>query len=127
MFIDDFLRRPAVELEKMLTFSGYKAARQDILTAVADSLPSLLRELRLSNASDCPSALSAGLQVAVAESIGNEMKLSKELTKWPCRSFKDLEASSGGALPLRFHALSANCTGSHVKCSVQYDMNEQRV
>jgi len=59
-------------------------------------------------------------------SIDNEMKISKELTKWPCKSFKELEKDTTVVLPIRYYELSADCSDKNVVCSVQYDKNEQK-
>ncbi len=108
----------------MLTFSGFKAARADLLRAVEEFLPALLGELGAQGDADCGAKIPATLQQTCLSALANEMKISKELTKWPCRSFKELESAR---LPLRFHALSANCSAPHVKCSVQFDMKEQKL
>ena len=55
------------------------------------------------------------------EAIDAEMKSSKELTKWPCGSFRPLETGDL-MLPVASTALAANCSGRFVTCSVRFDL-----
>ena len=128
-----------VELEKIMTFSGFKAQRQDLLAAVSELLPQLLKELHISTSSTgqvgsdgeviSSDIVPQNLHDIYTTTIDNEMKISKELTKWPCKSFKELEGkdlAGVSLLPIRYYELSADCSDKNVKCSVQYDLNEQR-
>lgn len=130
VFVDDFLRRPVVELERMLTFSGFKAARQDLLAAVAEHQQALMDSLQLSaTASSGDTRFPARLYSALTAAMQDEMRASKELTKWPCRSFRELDAALDQQqlrLPMPFHHLSADCSAPHVKCSVRFDTAEQK-
>lgn len=62
------------------------------------------------------------------KSINSEMDISSFLTKWPCPSLKDLEiasSQSGITLPISYRSLSANCSESYIRCTIQLDLNEQ--
>lgn len=139
VFIDDFVERPVVELEKIMTFSGFKAQRQDLLDAVSALQSQLLKDLHITTSSTGQVGSDGAvigsvivpqrLDSVYTTTIDNEMKISKELTKWPCKSFKELEGkdlAGVSLLPIRYYELSADCSDKNVKCSVQYDINEQK-
>lgn len=128
-----------VELEKIMTFSGFKAQRADLLAAITELQPQLLKELHIVTSSDGRVGSDGAVIGSVivpqnlvdvyTATIDNEMKISKELTKWPCKSFKELEGkdlAGVSLLPIRYYDLSADCSDKNVKCSVQYDVNEQK-
>lgn len=141
-----------MELEKILTFLGVKASREDLLSVVQSNSEALQaifsREksqyrfvsclpLLLCNTNklffyeiDCilvlidpvpfwSSVLSPSQAVDIANTIESEMRASKDLTRWPCKSFRELEKKL--RLPIPSSNLAANCTGNYVTCSVQYD------
>lgn len=63
------------------------------------------------------------LAVLADETLANELRISKNLTRWPCRNFKELAAD---LLVQPYYELAAGCSSSkYVKCSVQYDFSEQ--
>lgn len=112
VFVEDILERPALELEMMLTFIGFKFSRPELLAAVPDFIVALRNSLTFSTA-DLPSQLSKGtsthsdsvgighpssvlslvarehLQV-VTSAISSELLLTDGLTRWPCESFRNI-------------------------------------
>ena len=93
---EDFLTHPTTELEKMLTFIGYKASRENLLSAVQAHLPDLagqwddaaaVREFQRILAEKGGSL--EGILEKAANAVGKEMAETKSLTQWPCRSFRD--------------------------------------
>jgi hypothetical protein len=73
------------------------------------------------------SFLSEGTLAETIEAMDNEMLISKELTRWPCKFFRDFESKGKRGeeppvqLPIPAKDLSANCSDKYVTCSVQYD------
>ena len=63
--------------------------------------------------------MTSSLADVIADTIASEMRASKDLTRWPCKSFRELEKKL--SLPIPSGCLAANCTGDYVTCSVQYD------
>jgi hypothetical protein len=129
VFTDDLLSRPAVEVEKALTFLGSKLARDALLIATSKSeWATVIAELHSPNAETgdemALSSIPDALRKIAAEAIQSEMKSSKELTKWPCgliRTLHDGEEKGKLRLPIDKAVLAANCTGRFVKCSVRFD------
>ena len=122
VFTSDFARRPVVELEKILTFLGVKASREDLLTAVNGDAETVKEVFSEAPRLLAERILTPALAASIASAIENEMKISKELTRWPCKFFRDLEKQKDlYVLPIPAKDLAANCTGNYVTCSVQYD------
>lgn len=132
MHTDQFLQRPVTELEKMLTFAGYKPNRENLLSALQTHLPTLKHAWDDSavmqqfygncTARGIPAELF--LEKAAA-AVQKEMAETQNLTRWPCRSFRDFKDKSVvEQLPLQVRALAADCGAPHVKCSVRYDTEE---
>eukprot|EP01036_Dinobryon_divergens_P027168 gene27168-35893_t len=117
VFTTDFARRPVVELEKILTFLGVKASREDLLSVVQSNSEAL--QAIFSREKSQSSVLSPSQAADIANTIESEMRASKDLTRWPCKSFRELEKKL--LLPIPSSNLAANCTGNYVTCSVQYD------
>lgn len=115
VFVEDLVSRPIFEIQRMASFVGFKIREEDILP--------LLDKLSLPAS---PSAiLVPNWQQIAAETLREEMRSSKNLSRWPCHNFKELE--SRVVLPhRRFYMFSPNCSTPFVKCSVQYDFREQR-
>eukprot|EP01038_Epipyxis_sp_PR26KG_P006904 gene6904-9456_t len=129
IFADDLINRPVFELERILTFLNYKASREELLQATQPSnsdkniLNELISSFRIDSNSN--SNIPENLLLIAENTINDEMKISKDLTKWPCKSFRELDktvTSLGGELPLKSYELAANCSNSFVTCSVPYDM-----
>lgn len=74
----------------------------------------------------------ASLYKDIVQAIRNEMIDTVNLTKWPCKPFRDYSASSSTAsieesmLALPIQSLAADCGAKHVKCSIQYDIEEYK-
>ncbi len=116
--VEDLLRRPVFEVQRIASFIGIKVREEDILP--------LLQKYSLgltSHPNDIP--LSNWQQLAV-DTIKNELDTSKNLSRWPCRSFKELESKEVLLPHRRYYMLAVNCSRSFTKCSVQYDLREQR-
>ena len=124
VFTTDFARRPSVELEKMLTFSGIKASREDLMKAIRQyniEIKTIFGSSNMVNNQN-QQQYNSELAEAISKTIENEMKETQELTIWPCKFFRDLEKGKNVfKLPIHSKDLAANCTGDYVTCSVQYD------
>lgn len=136
VYADQLLAKPVTELEKMVTFAGYKPNRDGLLHAVDTYLPTLRAEwndvsfmqgLHESVRSKyTAAALDALIEKAIYE-VHKEMAETQNLTKWPCRSFRDFkDKSMAERLPMPVKALAADCAAKHVKCSVRYDIEEHK-
>lgn len=165
VFMDEFIMRPEFELDKILSFVGYRASRDELKKALTNSLPQLEHQLSIFqnephyNCDSSRSSISSSTTVtnnilnsqtineiiiprhlldAGKNAIQSEMKATKELTKWPCKSFRELDATTTQstvsninnnnkgikqALPLSAKQLAANCNDKRVVCSVHYDRN----
>lgn len=123
VFAEDIALRPLFELEKMLTFAGVRYARADLQRLLAAGLHSLRADLAPDRGSS--SGTGAALYRCGLAALAEELTSSKNLTKWPCASFSELDrlaAAAGEQLPLRAEQLAPACKGDpHVKCSVPID------
>ncbi len=134
---EEFLARPVTELEKMLTFAGYKPSRENLLTALDAHLPALkqtwdnsvvMREFYGNTTLQSRDLTSAqAILDKAATAVSKEMAETQNLTKWPCRSFRDFKDKSViKQLPLTVKALAADCGAPYVKCSIRYDQDEYK-
>ena len=150
VYTDELLLHPVTELEKLLTFAGYKANREQLLSAVHTHLPalqqhwsdqyiiqSLYNNNTISGSSTSSTSSINSVHTNTINTILNkaiiavqkEMKETLNLTKWPCRSFRDLYTEKPREplhLPLSIGNLIADCKGSYVKCSIRYDIEEYK-
>lgn len=116
VFLEDVYVKPAVELERIITFIGVPLQRADLLAAVAEMQLQTFKK----DDEDVPEHLrAAGLRV-----LREEMLATKGLTDWPCKPFRELEGK-GGRLQLHTRDLAANCSDPFVKCTVGFDLKEQ--
>jgi hypothetical protein len=122
VFVDDLLKRPRLEIEKMVSFIGGTftvnsnhggLTISQIVKKLQDSIMS--RDIPLEH---IPMAL---IQKGVA-AIEDELSNSKELTSWPCKLFSKLNTN----LPLLPKLLSPNCSAPYVKCTIKYDIEGAR-
>ena len=134
IFIDDLAVRPVVEIYKILSFVGHRAARADILEAMSVLYEQTMKDLHSTNqwqlSADGSSVLydavdlndSLLIEAGVA-AFANEMTTTDGLQKWPCHTFAHLDSSSAESaqLPLKSANLAANCSGAYVVCSVPVD------
>lgn len=136
MYANQLLAKPVTELEKMVTFAGFKPNRDGLLNAVNTHLPTLQKEWNdvafMQNihttlqAKFTAAALDAVIEKGIYE-VHKEMVETQNLTKWPCRSFRDFKDKYvADRLPLPVKALAADCAAKHVKCSVRYDIEEHK-
>lgn len=132
VFLDDVLLRPMVEVDKILSFIGIRAARNDLLAAVGQFSKQLQSDLEMHGVDYNPSThLSVGhLDVLPAHLVGpalaaleSEMTSTDTLTRWPCKNFRDLEQDAALALPVKAKDLAADCSSPKVICSVGFDKN----
>lgn len=129
------------ELEKMLTFAGHKPDRDSLLNAIKQYMPVLATEwddlaairvafgnMTLHNSEQpvTTADIDRIFSKAVA-ALQKEMIESQNLTKWPCKSFRDFKDKTViEQLPLSVKSLAADCGAKHVKCSVRYDSEEHK-
>jgi hypothetical protein len=131
---DQFLQRPVTELEKMLTFAGHKPNREGLLSALQIHLPALKRAwddtaiMQQFHGNCSARGVSAdSILEKAANAVQKEMAETQNLTRWPCRSFRDFKDKNViEQLPLAVRALAADCGAPHVKCSVRYDTEEYK-
>jgi hypothetical protein len=124
VWADDLLARPTAELGKIVTFAGGVVERAALQASVEVHLPALRRAWTEPSAGG--SALSE-LYDKGLQAMRKEMASTKNMTRWPCRSFRDFPNKQDAArLPLPVPALAANCSAPHTKCSVRFDIDEFR-
>jgi len=137
VYADQLIAKPVTELEKMLTFAGHKPNRDSLLGAIKAHMPTLAAEwddlatirshfANLTSATGAVVDVDAIYKKAVA-AVQKEMVESQNLTKWPCKSFRDFKDKSVvEQLPLPVKSLAADCSAKNVKCSVRYDSEEHK-
>jgi hypothetical protein len=127
---DQFLARPVTELEKMLTFAGFKPSRENLLTALESHFPALKSAwddsvVMIQFGRNVTQQRAQSVLDKAASAVHKEMTETQNLTKWPCRNFRDYrDKSAVQKLPLNVKALAADCGAPYVKCSVRYDQDE---
>ncbi len=141
MYADQLTAKPVTEIEKMLTFAGHKPDRDSLLSAIKEHMPALAAEWddlavirglfvnktqHTTGSIITPADVDTLFSKAVA-ALQKEMVESQNLTKWPCKSFRDFKDKTGiEQLPLPVKSLAADCSAKHVKCSVRYDTEEHK-
>ena len=107
------LARPTFELERIFSFAGLGINRQKLL-AVSQNIVDTL-SARINSKEVVPEDLkNFGIKV-----LQNELDRTKNLTDWPCMSFRLLDSFE---LLFSSSMLSPNCTDKSVHCSVQIDI-----
>jgi hypothetical protein len=124
VFSDDLLTRPAAELGKIVTFAGGKVDHAGLLASLVH-LPALRREWAEPSISLGAERLSELYQTGLT-ALRKEMVSSKNMTRWPCKSFYDVPRKDAARLPLPASTLTANCSAVHTKCSVRFEIEEFR-
>ncbi|RYG69310.1 hypothetical protein EON64_03045 [archaeon] len=121
--MDDLRRRPFFEIQRMASFAGLKIREEDIHAALG-KLPALQQLLFAA----LPAQVPGDLVDSAASTIVSELDISRNLSVWPCKSFKELETQYSSTLlsHRRYYLVSANCSAPNTKCSVQYDFREQQ-
>lgn len=122
IFVEDLVARPAVELEKVLTFIGFKAFRPDVFAAVNDLTSDLINELQLppNGVSSIIALMPTNIIEAATSALEDELTSTDMLTKWPCRSFREVDRMNQKLL-MTAPDLAPNCSAIHVTCSVPMD------
>lgn len=116
---EDLINRPMIEIDKILTFIGYKIGRRELLDAFAEYKLELQKEITTPTRDEIlPSFIDSGLSA-----LKNELESTDELQKWPCKSFRELDKmiKRDEPLPIKFNQLAANCSSPYVTCSVPMD------
>lgn len=121
VYTKDLLTHPYVEFDKILSFIGIKATREQVSSLMHRHMDSL-KKFWDTHYHDLPEEFAN----IATKSIENEMEISDDLSKWPCNSFLDLEQAYGILPYSRYFEVSADCSNSFVKCSVQFDKKEQK-
>ena len=122
VFVEDLLERPAVILEMMLTFAGYKFSRPKLLEAIPDFVTRMRETLSFSteqystltdgkfvpsshemkyfnnkdvNINHSPSELlkiPSEYLMITSSALSDEISMTDGLTRWPCESFRKIRA-----------------------------------
>ena len=135
VYVEELVARPAVELEKVLTFVGVKYDRPALLRAAPGFAASLAADLAPSAAPGAHPSWPPLPPLAVAtmvKALEDELQHTDNLAAWPCPSFRRLDSHEGpkaqlpvsaatSRLPVPPDALAANCSAPHVTCSVGFD------
>lgn len=125
MFVEDLLDRPYFFFQQILSFLNINADRDKLLSSINKHFPTLkdyfYRTARRVEELD-KTTLLLSTQV-----MKEELENSKNLQRWPCKSFKELEKKSALSeqLPIKYYQIAANCSAPYVKCTVPYDIREQ--
>jgi len=133
VFMDDVILRPVIELDKILSFVGIRAARSDLVEASNAFGRQLQADLDMHGVDYNPTShaviehldvLPQHLVETALASLESEMTTTDTLAKWPCKSFRELEKklpNSPLSLPIPAKELAADCGSPKVVCSVPYD------
>jgi hypothetical protein len=130
IFVDDIILRPAFEIEKIITFLGVKVNRNELFKTIKEHIVELESEVDMIptgpgaiNFLIPPNYLNIGLAA-----LEEEMRTTDSLTKWPCKSFNEIDIlykskkiNKNDKLYLSANELAANCSSPYVKCSVPID------
>lgn len=127
MYIEDVIKRPALEIEKIMTFAGVALPERKKFLEVAAKLATKLREtLRLellAREHDLDGAFALNTNIGylgmAAHALEEEMTGTNRLSDWPCRSFRKLD--SVYLLPHSASYVAPNCSAPFVTCSVGID------
>jgi hypothetical protein len=112
VFTEELIKRPTFEIERILSFAGLGVDRWKLIGATMHISERLSAATRFST--KVPEELRRhGITV-----LQDELTKTKNLTEWPCLSFKLIDYK----LPLSADLLSANCSDSFVHCSVPTDI-----
>lgn len=126
VYMDDLLRRPAVEFHNIMTFIDAKFSRDEMLAAIQKWRPKLEEDLGITQLQQLSVA---GLQLdsafisRAANAMQSEFDKTQNLSKWPCPSFRDFDKNKELSLLHKAPMLAANCSDPFVTCSVKYDQN----
>jgi hypothetical protein len=123
----------------MLTFAGHKPNRESLVGAIEQYMPvlavewddlSIIRD-RFGNMTRQSGGAAVDIEMIYQRAVSavqKEMAETQNLTKWPCKSFRDFKDKSVvELLPLSVKSLAADCAAKHVKCSVRFDTVEHKL
>lgn len=128
VFMDDVILRPVIELDKILSFIGIRAARSDLVEASNAFGRKLQADLDMHGVDYNPTShaviehldlVPQDLIPAALSALENEMTSTDTLAKWPCKGFRELEKTV--KLPIPAKDLAADCSSPQVVCSVGFD------
>ncbi len=128
VFFEDIIKRPFHELQRIFSFIQKKKFDNAQVAALIEEKTNLFNQIRAEQSylSRKKFGFPLTLLTLARKIIENEMKISRGLSSWPCKSFKDIEKQFQSILTERYYDLSADCSDPFVKCSVPYDKNEQK-
>ena len=117
----------------MLSFAGFKASREQLIDAIEVHFDAFSESMKTFSTRSLTHnngnlAIEKDSYLSMTDIvIENEMADTKDMTRWPCKSFRDFSSDAEAVvsqLPIPISALVANCSEPLVKCSVRYDINE---
>lgn len=126
IFIDDIIKRPYYELEKVITFAGIKMPDRQRVIKAGKTLRKLMKTKQydqFANISAIKRSIGLSSLQAAVDALEEELVGTGQLSKWPCRSFKNIhkQEAINVQLPIAAEALAANCSDKRVTCSVGFD------
>lgn len=122
IFLDDLRHRPIFEIQRIASFAGFKASPEDIISMLG-KYPAVQSVVQTRGS---PTVAIANWATIAANTLQTEMDWSKNLSRWPCKNFKELEMKKVVLPHRRFFMVSANCSVPYVRCTVNYDLREQK-
>lgn len=126
--LEDVIERPAVEIEKIMTFAGVTLPdRSRFLEVTARLAVTLKHAVTLQGEGGAGAGKPHGgsddaqyrLMGVALSALEEEMVGTKRLSDWPCRSFRKVDGVE--LLPLAASYFAPNCTAPFVTCSVGVD------
>mmetsp|Transcript_1612 Transcript_1612/g.3025 ORF Transcript_1612/g.3025 Transcript_1612/m.3025 type:complete len:350 (+) Transcript_1612:123-1172(+) len=126
IFIDDVIRRPYYELEKIITFAGIKMPDRQRVIKAGKTLRKILKSNRydqFANVSAIKQSIGMSPFEVALDALEEELVGTGYLSKWPCRSFRNIhkQGNINIKLPVAADVLAANCSDKRVTCSVGFD------
>ena len=113
MFTEDIIKRPAFEWERILSFAGADINRPKLLSIADEMTGKVKADIKFSL------QVPVGLRQYGQYILQNELTKTKNLSDWPCQSFRTIDSFS---LPYSADWMSPNCSDKYVHCSVPMDI-----
>ena len=133
VFFDELLHHPFQVLQEIFSFLQKKKLDNMLVTTLLKDCESLLKKAQKESDFYKHLSIPQSVYTHAASIINDELASSNDLSQWPCKSFKDLERLSKALLQKNpnlsltpYYDLSADCRDPFVKCSVKFDINEQK-
>lgn len=120
LYLDDIINRPAFEIDRILSFILKKSrfmAREKLLD-MNKLVNTLKNDIKSSSSSPSLTKFNSEFNTIALKAMKSDYDSTGGLTKWPCKSFRELDQNN---LPMKATELAANCSNEFVKCSVPYD------